>query len=244
MPKERISKIIAHSGLASRRAAEALITDGRVTVNGKCIREQGHKADPEADKICVDGKRIKTEENYVYIALNKPRGYLVTKSDEKNRKTILDLIPKKYHHVHPVGRLDKETSGLLILTNDGNFTLKVTHPRYGIRKKYRVSLKGRLAKKDIALLEEGFDHPEFYVSPCYVENFEYNSKEKKTRFLLNIGEGKKREIRKIFEYLDYELLRLHRLQLGAYKMKLAMGEYRIMTKTEVDKVLRNEPINQ
>jgi len=238
MPQERLSKIIANHGITSRRKAEVLIEEGRVCLNRKVVKDLGRKADRERDVISVDGVELEAGE-IIYLAMNKPRGYISTRSDTHDRKTVYDLLPKKYKSLHTVGRLDKETSGLLLFTNDGDFTHQVTHPKFEIRKKYRVSLEGAIDPQHVLLLRKGFEHPEFKVSPCGVEKLKYDNKENKTRFVLDIGEGKKREIRKIFEFLKYDLLRLHREQIGQFKVfGISMSKYKVFPETAMRKVLK------
>ena len=259
MPKERIAKVIARYGVASRRKAEVLIEEGAVKINGRTLKECSTKVDMQKDKISVHGKVLK-QENDVILALNKPRGYLTTKSDTHRRKTVYDLLPKKYQSLHPVGRLDKETSGLLLFTNNGDLTYKITHPKFEIRKKYQVSIKGKLKEEDIQRLKKGFKIPgvvgagpragpqcnerpqgaarTMQISPCNVENLLFDKKENKTRFILDIGEGKKREIRKIFEFLGYELLRLHRVQIGGLSLRgIKMGRIRALDEKDIKKIL-------
>ncbi len=240
MTEERIAKIIANAGITSRRKAEELVISGRVAVNGKVVKECGRKADIDNDTIAVDGKVLDIAE-HIYIALNKPRGYITTKKDTHERKTVFDLLPKKYQTLHTIGRLDKETSGLLLFTNNGDFTNQVTHPRYEIRKRYQVTLRGQFSDQARQMLIKGFKHPEFDVAPCLVEELQYDATEDKTRFVLNIGEGKKREIRKIMEHLNYEVLRLHRIQIGGYRLQnIPMGTIHIMTKKEVEQVIGDD----
>ncbi|MBN1492693.1 MAG: rRNA pseudouridine synthase [Candidatus Omnitrophica bacterium] len=237
MPEERIAKIIANAGIASRRKAEELMTAGRVTVNGVVVKDFAYKIDINEESLAVDDVEVFLSE-HVYIALNKPRGFITTRSDTHERKTVFDLLPKKYQTLHTVGRLDKDTSGLLLLTNDGDFTNRVTHPRYEIRKRYKVTVRGEVRSEHLEQLKKGFTHPEFDVSPCGVEGYTYDAKEKKCRITLTIGEGKKREIRKIFEFFGYQVLRLHRTQVGGYKMiDIPIGEFRILTKKDVKKVI-------
>ncbi|HSH94728.1 MAG TPA: pseudouridine synthase, partial [Roseimicrobium sp.] len=139
----RLQKFLAESGVASRRACEKVILDGRVTVNGKTVTVLGTKVDPAKDKITVDGSIIRTKKK-LYIAIHKPRGYVCTRTDPLNRRTILDLMPEEWKSLYPVGRLDYESEGLIFATNDGDFCLKLTHPRYGVRKQYVAIVEGRV----------------------------------------------------------------------------------------------------
>jgi len=243
MPKERIAKVIARAGIASRRKAEKLIETGKVKLNGKILREVATKVDPEEDKIFVNDEPLSFEKN-ITIALNKPRGYITSRSDTHDRKTVYALLPKKYHTLHSVGRLDKETSGLLLFTNDGSLTYQITHPKFEIRKKYQVSLRGKVKPEDIQKLEKGFKIPEFEVAPCMIENLSFDGKENKTRFLLNIGEGKKREIRKVFEYLHYDLLRLHRVMVGGLSISgIGMSKIKVLHEKEIKKIFETNEKN-
>ena len=231
--KERIAKIMAHAGIASRRKAEALIREGRVCLNGRVVTDVATGVNRAVDTVSVDGQQIATTA-FVYLVMNKPRGYVVTRHDPHAKKTVYALLPARYRGLHPVGRLDKETSGLLLFTNDGNLTQRITHPRFEVRKKYEVTLRGTFRDEDRKKIETGFRHPEFTVSACGIEDLAFDRRENKTRFILDIGEGKKREIRKIFDHFGYELLRLHRVQIGGLQLwRVAMGRYRVLSEEEV-----------
>src|SRR6266536_2640245 len=152
---ERLQKILSQAGIASRRASEQLMVDGRVTVNGKTIRELGTKADPARDDIRVDGRRIKVVERHRYILLNKPRAYMTTRSDPEGRPTVLDLLRGVTEYVYPVGRLDFESEGLLLLTNDGDLAARLTHPRHGVARVYEARVLGVPDQRDLARLSRG-----------------------------------------------------------------------------------------
>src|ERR671935_1658036 len=152
---ERLQKILSHAGIASRRASEQLMLEGRVTVNGAPIRELGTKADPSRDDIRVDGRRVKIAERRRYLLLNKPRGYVTTRSDPQRRPTVIDLLRGVREYVYPVGRLDYETEGLLLLTNDGDLAAKLTHPRHGVERTYEARVAGMPDEEAIARLRKG-----------------------------------------------------------------------------------------
>src|SRR3954451_5780145 len=152
---ERLQKILSQAGVASRRASEQLMLDGRVTVNGATVRELGTKADPASDEIRVDGRRIKVPEEHRYILLNKPRGYVTTRSDPQKRPTVIDLIADVRDYVYPVGRLDFDSEGLLILTNDGDLAARLTHPRHGVARVYEARVRGIPDTHDITRLSRG-----------------------------------------------------------------------------------------
>src|SRR3954464_5090901 len=150
----RLQKFLAEAGLASRRAAEQIIREGRVAVNGETVSELGRKVDPAHDRVMVDGKPVKAKRK-IYLALNKPRGLVCSRNDEQGRATIYELLPKEWGHLHSVGRLDFNSEGLLFLTNDGELSLRVTHPRYGVRKKYVATVDGRVEESMLRILERG-----------------------------------------------------------------------------------------
>ena len=152
----RLQKYLADSGVASRRASEAIILEGRVTVNGKVVQELGTKVDPVRDKVAVDGRLVRPKRK-IYVALHKPKGYLCTKKDPEGRRTIGDLLPQEWENLKSVGRLDNDSEGLIFLTNDGDFSLKLTHPRYGIRKKYIVTALGRVEPSLLARFMAGIE---------------------------------------------------------------------------------------
>src|SRR2546428_6975986 len=152
---ERLQKILSHAGIASRRASEQLMLDGRVTVNGVTVRELGTKADPAHDDIRVDGRRVKVVERHRYLLLNKPRGYVTTRSDPQRRPTVIDLLRGVREYVYPVGRLDFESEGLLLLTNDGDLAARLTHPRHGVARVYEARVLGMPAARDLERLARG-----------------------------------------------------------------------------------------
>lgn len=234
--KVRLQKVIAEAGIASRRKAEELIVQGRVKVNGKIVTELGFKAD-ENDKILVDNRPINAETHKEYYLINKPKGIISSASDEHNRKTVVDLIPSK-NRLYPVGRLDKETTGALILTNDGDFTHKMTHPKYELSKVYRVSIRGRLTPEIKGRLEKGVKIDGVSYQGVLIDDIHYNKEQNRTQFSITLFEGKNRQIRKLMDFFNVPVLKLHRYKIGSLIMEdLKIGEYRVLTKKEVKQLL-------
>lgn len=230
--KQRLNKIIAKSGICSRRKADELIQQGEVKLNGNTVTSLGVQADPQKDIIIVNNKPLQEEEK-VYILLNKPTGYTTTTKDVHAEKTVFDLLPKLSVRLYPVGRLDKDTSGLLILTNDGNLSYKLTHPKFGISRVYEVSVKYSLPKTVIRKIEAGGLCIDDYTTyPCTAELI--LRKKNKTKLKLTIKEGKKRQIRKMFELVGHPVIELKRVQFGKLKLGyLKEGKYRRITKKEL-----------
>lgn len=230
---ERLSKYLAQAGVASRREADRLIEQGIIRVNNKIITELGTKIEPGKDKVFVNNKEIQTEEN-VYYLLNKPKGYTTTVKDPFARKTVLDLLPKG-ERIFPVGRLDRETEGLLILTNDGELTYKLTHPKFEKEKEYEVEVRGELSTEQKIKLENGINIEGRKTAPAKVK-FVRNHKDKYT-YSITINEGRKRQIRIMFDSVGHPVLELKRIRFDFLTLdKLKKGEYRKLTKEEVRKL--------
>lgn len=225
--KERLQKFLARAGVASRRKAETLIQDGLVSVNGKTVTEMGVKIDPFSDKVTVKGEPIRMQEKLVYIALNKPKGYITTREDKYAEKTVYDLLPPEYKNIlHPVGRLDKDTAGLLIITNDGDLTFELTHPRFGHEKEYEVSCEGKLGKDEIKRLENGIDIEDRVTAKAKVKVIKTDNKS--TTLIIIIKEGAKRQIRYMFEAVGHPVLNLRRIREADLKIDdlgIEEGEY-------------------
>ena len=223
MEKYRVQKLLSNYGYCSRRKAEEFIEQGRVTVNGKVI-SLGDKA-AEKDKIHVDGKPV-DKERKLYFMFHKPLGY-VTALHDKHEKTIMDILPIK-ERVFPVGRLDTNTSGLLLLTNDGDFTNKITHPRYEIKKTYYVRLNKSIKINDVRKLEKGgIKLEEFTTSPTSVKTLDTMTLE------ITVHEGKNRIVRRMFEFLGYDVKQLCRIRIGGLELgKLALGKFKKLTDAE------------
>ena len=194
----RLQKYIAMSGAASRRAAEEMIKDGRVKINAETVREMGIKVEIGADKVYLDGKEIKPELKKYYIMLNKPAGFVTTVNDQFDRPTVMDLVEKEIKaRVFPVGRLDYDTEGLLLLTNDGDFTYKVTHPKFHMNKTYIADIRGGITIKGLNALRRGVVIEDYKTSPAEVEML--SCEKGITTIKITIHEGKNRQVRKMFE---------------------------------------------
>ena len=230
--EERLQKFMARCGVASRRKCEEIISQGRVKVNDNLITELGHKINPDTDKIHVDNEIINLEENKIYIALNKPEGIVSTVKDEKGRKTILDLVKVK-ERIYPIGRLDYETSGLIILTNDGEIYNKVIHPRETINKVYIALIEGYPTKEEIYKFCNGVDidgyitaKAEFLVLKRVGVNYEVK---------ITIHEGKNRQIRKMCDAIGHPVINLKRVSVGNISLEgLQKGEWRNLTGDEME----------
>ena len=234
--RERLQKIIASAGISSRRVAEQMIVEGRVTVNNAVVRELGSKADVDRDEIRVDGKLILPESSKVYIALHKPQGYVTTLHDPRGRAVITDLIPDIPERIYPVGRLDYDSEGLLLLTNDGDFSLKVQHPRYRIPKTYLVKAGGHLTKDDLHALAEGVRLKDGVFRADGVRVV--RTGKKNTWLELTISEGRKRVIRRALGSLEHPVARLIRTAIAGIKLGgMEAGTWRHLSKKEVDQLL-------
>lgn len=233
---ERLQKIIAQAGLASRRKAEQMILEGRVKVDGEVITELGYKA-KKGSVIEVDGVKIKKEDK-VYFVMNKPKNTLCTASDEHNRPTINDYldIPQR---VFSVGRLDFDTTGVLILTNDGDFANQIIHPRFHIKKVYEVSIKGMLTTEQIKELEKGIMLEDGMTLPAKVLVTNRNYDKNTCKIELTILEGRNHQVKRMIEYFGYEVRKLNRKAIGFLQVNdLKPGEYRILKPFEVKQLLK------
>lgn len=240
MEEIRLQKYLADCGIASRRKAEELILQGKVEVNGKVETQLGIKISPEKDEIKYDGKIIKPQKDYVYILLNKPIGYVTTAKDQFNRDSVLDLV-KTNKRLVPVGRLDMYTSGALILTNDGDFVYKVTHPKHEINKTYTVTLKGKVKDEDIQKLKNGVQIDEYITKPAKVKILKIDEDKNQSRLEITIHEGKNRQVRKMCEAVGYKVLALHRSKIGEIGVKdIPLGKWRYLSKEEIDKIINNK----
>jgi len=230
--EERLQKFMARCGVASRRKCEEIITSGRVKVNNLEVTELGHKVDPETDIVHVDNKIITIEENKVYIALNKPEGIVSTVKDEKDRKTILDLVKVK-ERIYPIGRLDYDTSGLIILTNDGDIYNKVIHPRQVINKVYIAILEGCPNQEEIDKFCNGIDIDGYITAKA---NFEITKRVGfNCRATITIHEGKNRQIRKMCEAIEHPVIALKRTSVGNIKLgDMEKGSWRNLTEDEIN----------
>jgi pseudouridine synthase len=231
----RLQKFLADAGIASRRAGEQIILAGRVTVNGQTVQELGTKVDPERDHVGVDGKAVRLKRK-LYIALNKPRGLVCSRKDELDRPTIYELLPKEWGHLHSVGRLDFNSEGLLFLTNDGEFSLRLTHPRYGVHKKYLATVEGLV---DQEMLNR-FTHGVTYEGERFKAEKAGLVSASRSRSIaeLELAEGKYREVRRLFESQGRTVSRLQRVQIGKIKLgELRPGKWRTLTQTEINSLM-------
>ena len=237
---QRLQKILAEAGVASRRASEALITSGAVSVNGQKITTLGTKADDEKDDIRVNGQPIKKAagERKTYILLNKPAGYACTRSDPHAKHTVLDLIPGgKY--LYPVGRLDMNTSGLILLTDDGDFTHLMTHPSFGVNKTYVAVAEGRVTPAKLNSLCKGVRFDGAVTSPATARLIRYSQKNDESTVEITIHEGRKRQIRRMFEVIGNPVVELKRTRFGCLDLEgVEEGKYRRLTAKEVKELMR------
>jgi pseudouridine synthase len=229
----RLQKILSLAGVASRRASEQLMLDGRVTVNGETVRELGIKADPATDDIRVDGRRIKLPERHRYLLLHKPRGYVTTRTDPQKRPTVLDLVDVR-EYIYPVGRLDFDSEGLLILTNDGNLAARLTHPRHGVERVYEARVLGIPDAHDLRRLSRGIIIDGRRTSPARVELLPGKREGSQATLRIVIHEGRNRQVRKMCEAIGHPVDYLRRVAIGPIRdMRLKPGQYRDLTDDEV-----------
>lgn len=233
----RLQKALSEYGIMSRRAAESLIDQGRIKVNGK-VALPGVKIDPETDTVEIDGKSVELSKGkYVYIMLNKPRGYITSLSDERGRKTVLDLLEGVSERVYPVGRLDYASEGLLLLTNDGDFANKLMHPSFEKSKTYIVTVKGNAAGAEKEL-SEPMEIDGYMISKP--EATLLRAGENKTVFKITIHEGRNRQIRKMCAHLGLTVLKLKRTEIGPLSLgDLGTGRWRYLTEDEVHSLLKD-----
>ena len=235
--EERLQKYLAECGIASRRKCEEYILQGKVQVNGKTITELGVKVNPEKDKITFEGKNVKQEDKKVYILLNKPIGYVTTSDEQFGRDKVLDLV-KVRERVVPVGRLDMYTSGALILTNDGDFVYKVTHPKHEITKTYTVTVKGIIKNEEVEQLRKGVKIDDYTTRPAKVKILKTDEEKNQSRLEITIHEGKNRQVRKMCESIKHKVLALHRSKIAGIEVKdIPLGKWRYLKKEEISKIL-------
>jgi pseudouridine synthase len=225
---ERLQKILSQAGVASRRASEQLMRDGRVTVNGETVRQLGTKADPARDDIRVDGRRVKVAARRLYLLVNKPRGYVSTRSDPQRRPTVLDLLRGVHEYVYPVGRLDFESEGLIILTNDGELAARLTHPRYGVPRVYDARVLGTPDERDVARLQKGVVIDGKKTEPADVRVLGPG------HLRVTIREGRNRQVRKMCDAIGHPVDRLTRVAIGPITdSRLKPGRWRELSEAEV-----------
>lgn len=235
----RLQKYLAQCGIASRRKSEDLILKGMVQVNNETITKLGVKINPEKDVVTINGKVIKPEPEKVYIMLNKPKGYITTVKEQFNRPSIMDLLKGVKQRIFPVGRLDKDTSGLLLLTNDGEFAYTLTHPKHHIKKKYIAEIKGVPDNKSLDKFKKGLKIENYITSPAEIRVV---SKKKKSSIVeIVIYEGRNRQIRKMCEAIGHPVISLHRTAIGGLELKdLPEGKWRYLSKDELKLIYSNK----
>lgn len=248
----RLQKILSQAGVASRRAAEKLIEEGRVSVNGRTVREMGVKADPLADDIRVDGRRLRAPERHRYILMNKPAGVVTTRSDPQRRQTVIDLLHGVREYVYPVGRLDYDSEGLLLLTNDGDLAARLTHPRHEVERTYEAYVAGTPDEEAIDKLRRGIPLDGRRTMPADVKVLGRNpasafarsatadkkaGPQGKSVLLITIREGRNRQIRRMCEAVGHPVRKLRRVRIGPISdRRLRVGEWRELTRQEVEKL--------
>jgi 23S rRNA pseudouridine2605 synthase len=229
--QERLQKILAHAGVASRRHAEEMITNGRVSVNGHIVTELGSKADPAEDVIKVDGKKLRSTQRHVYILLNKPKNVMSTSSDPEGRPTVLEYVDRKVkERVYPVGRLDFGSEGLIILTNDGDFTKSMTKAGV-IPKTYHVKVAGVPAERDLDRLRRGAFIDQERLAPCEIKALKGSDN---PWFEVTLHQGRNQQIRRMFQAIGHPVEKLRRVRIGSLEdEKLRSGQWRFLTDEEI-----------
>lgn len=233
---ERLQKVMAKAGIASRRKCERLISEGKVVVNGEVIDILGTKVDPKRDVIEIEGKALRLVVKKVYVMLNKPANYLTTSYDPFSRKTIMDLVDIKEPRLFAIGRLDRDSEGLLLLTNDGELSFRLTHPKFEIKKTYLTEVRGHPGDATLSCLREGIFVDDRLTQPAKVEVVERS--EESTLLKITITEGRKRQVKKMCEKIGHPVLRLKRLSFGPLELgDLPPGQYRFLYPPEVKALL-------
>jgi len=231
----RLNKFLSQAGIASRREADRLITEGRIKINSQVIQELGYKIDDQKDRIEIDGREVRQEQTPIYLMLNKPKGYLATLKDTFGRPTVMNLLSNLKKRVFPVGRLDYDSEGLLLFTNDGELTYRLTHPRYNIKKTYLVKVKGKPDSAKLTKLKKGVFLDGKKTAPAKVTLLESNPRRSLLR--VEIHEGRKREVRRMFEFIGYRVFKLVRVDFAGLKIgKLKSGTWRFLRQQEIKKL--------
>lgn len=233
---ERLQKVIAHAGIASRRKAEELILQGKVTVNGEVVKQLGTKVGPN-DVVEVNGIKVEKEEP-VYFLFYKPKGVVTTVKDDKKRKTVLDFFPEVTERIYPVGRLDYDTSGILLMTNDGEFANLLTHPKYEIEKTYIAKVKGIPTREHLKQLQKGIRLDDGLTAPAKAKFLSANKRKNTAIIELTIHEGRNRQVRRMFEKIGYPVMKLKRERYAFLDLTgLNAGEWRPLTPHEVKQLI-------
>lgn len=240
---ERLQKILAGAGVASRRKCEELILSGKVQVNGETVTELGTRADPEVDEITVDGKSVGVEKK-MYLVFNKPKGVITSASDPQGRKIVTDYLKGINERLYPVGRLDYDTEGLLLLTNDGHFAHLLTHPKHHVPKTYHATVKGVPHGSELDQLKKGIMLEDGMTAPAEVEYQDIDPEGKESTVSITIHEGRNRQVRRMFEAINHPVIRLKRISFGdLFLGNLKRGSYRHLTKEEIEGLLKQVRIS-
>ena len=246
-PGVRLQKILSSAGVASRRAAERLMQEGRVAVNGRVVTELGSRGDPAQDVIQVDGRRVSLDQRRRYLLVNKPRGYITTRSDPQRRKTVLDLIPRVRQYVYPIGRLDCDSEGLLLLTNDGELAELLTNPAHAVERVYEAVLRGVPSATALQRLSSGVSLDGRRTAPARVRLLGGHRRpatgsgqgRDQSRVQITLREGRNRQVRRMFEVIGHQVIRLRRVRLGPLVTRgLKPGDHRELTRAEVEALRR------
>ncbi len=233
-PLPRLQKILSEIGVASRRQAEGLIREGRVTVNG-CVAQIGDKADPSRDHIKVDGRRVTLSASKIYLMVNKPKNIITTLNDPEGRPTVVDLVKSHYPRLFPVGRLDYDAEGFLLLTNDGDLAYRLSHPSFEVPRTYRVKVKGKPTREEIRKLSRGVSLTDGPTAPCRIVPLKET--EENSWLEMTLHEGRNRQVKRMWEKMGYSVLKLARVRFGGLSLgKLKPGEYRPLRPAEVEKL--------
>ena len=228
----RLNRYLALCGLVSRRKCEAIILEGRVAVNGRKVLELATFVDPRKDRVTVDGKPVKPPEKHTYLLINKPPGYLTTASDPRGRPTVMELAPPSGNRLYPVGRLDADTRGLLLLTDDGKLAFRIAHPRYGVNKKYLALVEGRPTKKSLDALRNGVELDDGPTRPAKVQLVSRSGETSKIE--ITIHEGRKRQVRRMLEAVGHPVISLQRTGIAFLELgDLKQGSWRRLKSSEV-----------
>jgi 23S rRNA pseudouridine2605 synthase len=242
---ERLQKILSQAGIASRRASEQLMLDGRVMVNGVTVRELGTKADAAHDDIRVDGRRVKAAEHHRYLLLNKPRGYVTTRSDPQRRPTVIDLLRGVREYVYPVGRLDFDSEGLLLLTNDGDLAARLTHPRHGVARVYEARVLGVPDAHDLDRLGRGIVIEGRRTASAEVKLLPHGRDANESTIAITIREGRNRQVRSMCDAIGHPVMHLKRVAIGPLKdSRLKLGQWRELTGEEVERLRKSAALHE
>ena len=229
----RLEKFLSESGIASRRDAKKYISDGRVSVDGERVLIPGTHIDPQNAEITLDGELIRGKPKQIYLMLNKPAGYVTTVRDERGRPTVMELVSDISQRIYPVGRLDLDTEGLLLMTNDGDFAHRILHPSYETQKTYIAWVEGKPNQRAIQRLWEGIEIEEGTITSAKVSQI--GKRKGQTQFRVIIHEGKKRQIRRMFHAVGHDVIHLKRVGIGSLSLgRLSIGKYRILTTIEIE----------